>query len=76
MPRMRGFVNADSQGVIRIERPRHVDEIRWTADGSEPTTESSLYGEPIRLPAPVTVRCRGFNDGRPVTFVATLALGS
>lgn len=38
-------------------------EIRYTTDGSEPTTTSTLYSAPVTLTATTTVKAKAFRDG-------------
>jgi alpha-tubulin suppressor-like RCC1 family protein len=47
-------------------------EIRYTTDGSEPTTSSSLYTAPVGLSLPVTLKAKAFKLGlASTTTVAT-----
>ncbi|GMU91375.1 MAG: hypothetical protein AMXMBFR4_04330 [Candidatus Hydrogenedentota bacterium] len=55
------------QAVVHIEAPRAVSEIRFTTDGSDPTTSSPLYSGPFTLAESATVKARGFVGGRSVT---------
>jgi len=43
-------------------------EIRYTLDGSEPTTNSALYGVTIPLVATTTVKAKAFKVGQPDSF--------
>jgi chitinase len=38
-------------------------EIRYTTDGSEPTTTSTLYSAPVTLTATTTVKAKAFKNG-------------
>ena len=38
-------------------------EIRYTTDGSQPTSNSDLYSAPIHLIEPVTVKARAYKEG-------------
>ena len=42
-------------------------EVQYTLDGSEPTSESSLYSEPFNLTPSRLIRARVFKDGVPAS---------
>jgi alpha-L-fucosidase len=42
-------------------------EIRYSLDGSEPTMDSSVYQDPIRLDKTTTVKAQVFRDGQAVS---------
>lgn len=46
-------------------------EVRYTLDGSEPTTDSPTYASPFDVRSRVTVRARVYLNGFPVSEVAT-----
>lgn len=49
-------------------------EIRYTLDGSEPTRESALYGQPFDLEQTTTIKAKGFKEGyRPSRTLAIQA---
>jgi hypothetical protein len=52
---------------------RHVPnaEIRFTLDGSEPTSNSTLYRQPIKIDKTTTLKAAGFRDGECLTQVST-----
>jgi hexosaminidase len=50
-----------------------IGEIRYTVGGGEPTTASSLYGQPLALKANDKLRARTFVDGRPLGRVRELS---
>ena len=41
----------------------NADEVRWTVDGTDPTTESRLVDGPILIDVPATFKCRGLSMG-------------
>ncbi len=45
-------------------------EVRFTADGSVPTTDSARYEKPLRFTNTVTIQARSFHRGRPVSEVS------
>jgi uncharacterized repeat protein (TIGR03806 family) len=51
--------------------------IRYTLDGSKPTTSDAVYTEPIRLSGPTTVRAKAFKPGftKSVTAQETFIIG-
>jgi hypothetical protein len=46
-------------------------EIRYTADGSEPTESSALYAEPIELSATATIKAISLKRGYPPSFASS-----
>ena len=46
-------------------------QIRYTLDGSEPTTSSSLYTAPILLDSSATVKAKAFSSGAHESVTAT-----
>jgi len=46
-------------------------EIRYTLDGTEPTTESALYAAAIELTATTTVKARAYKDGMTKSAITT-----
>lgn len=56
----------DDPFELAITSPWHKDaEIRFTTDGSPPTTSSNLYKEFITIKDSVTFRAQTFKDGKP-----------
>jgi hypothetical protein len=51
--------------------------IRYTLDGSVPTTSDPLYQRPIQLTGPTTVRAKAFKPGftRSITAQQTFIIG-
>ena len=52
---------------------RHVPdaEIRFTLDGSDPTSNSTLYRQPIKIDKTTTLKAAGFRGGECLTQVST-----
>ncbi len=46
-------------------------EIRYTTNGSEPTTSSALYSEPVQISGTQTLKARAFKDGWSGSNVST-----
>jgi hypothetical protein len=40
--------------------------VRYTLDGSDPTADSPVYGKPITVTKPTTIKARCFKDGKPM----------
>jgi hypothetical protein len=51
--------------VIAMGSPEAGDEIRFTFDGSDPTSRSRLYSEPFPITRNTTLRLRSFRAGYP-----------
>jgi hypothetical protein len=56
---------------VRLTAPVPGARIRYTLDGSEPTSRSSSYDKPLFLAATTTVKARAFAAGLDDRFVAT-----
>jgi len=56
---------------INLSAPNGPAEIRYTLDGSRPTSDSPLYSGPITLAATTTVKARAFAPGYDDDFTAT-----
>ncbi len=52
-------------GYVTLSTATEGAEIRYTTDGSDPTTSSTLYDGSIRLTATTTVKAKAFVDGFP-----------
>ena len=59
---------------IKIAASSPALEIRYTLNGGDPKTSSSLYHEPILLRDTTTVEARAFHDGKPVSAVVQRTL--
>lgn len=46
-------------------------QIRYTLDGTDPTSESPLYGGPFQISSTTTVKARAFAKDTPPSFTAT-----
>jgi len=55
------------EAVVKIQGQKNVEEIHYTTDGTEPTLASTLYIGPIRIFENLTVKARGFAQGKSVT---------
>ena len=53
----------DVSQSVRITTPVSGAEIRYTLDGTEPTTSSSLYADPLELVSTTTVKAKAFTLG-------------
>jgi nicotinamidase-related amidase len=54
----------DNPAIVTLTAPWLDDtEIRYTADGSEPTIQSTLYSEPLTLDKTQTLRATAFRNG-------------
>jgi len=56
---------------VTIKSERQNVDLRYTVDGSIPTTESSLVRGPIKLTETTTLTARCFRDGKPVSSSAS-----
>ena len=66
---------ADGGLRVELECIRPDVEIRYTADGSEPTASSPLYTGPLTVGRATTLRCATFAGGRRMGAVLTLPIG-
>jgi alpha-mannosidase len=57
--------------AVALTSPVPGATIRYTVDGSEPTTASAVYREPLRLERTTTVKARAFAPGLDDRFVAS-----
>ena len=56
--------------VVSVTTKREKVELRYTRDGTVPTTTSPLVQGPVRLTQSAVVSARAFRDGQPVSGVA------
>ena len=52
--------------LVTLECEKYPSEVRYTTDGTDPTSESPLYRSPIAVEAPALVKASRFVDGVPV----------
>lgn len=64
-------IQRNQKGMVTIESPVSVREIRYTLDGSEPRASSALYTERFLLPQAATVKAKAFGKSQsgPVASV-------
>lgn len=67
--------NAQGTHVV-MTSPVEGAEIRYTADGSEPTAESTLYSNPVRIDSGATYRARVVSDTAFDSEVTEYVIGS
>ncbi len=60
------FSNAQ---LVTLSHPVSGTEIRYTTDGSDPTTSSTLYTSPFQVTASATVKARAFRSGNSASAV-------
>ena len=61
-----------SRATVTIDAGSPGIDIHYTLDGSEPTTESPLYSDPIAVADTLTVRAASFAHGKRVSTVSSL----
>ncbi|UCC43787.1 MAG: chitobiase/beta-hexosaminidase C-terminal domain-containing protein [Candidatus Zixiibacteriota bacterium] len=69
-------VTADSsafagQATFRMSSPVVGTAIYYTLDGTEPTTSSLLYTEPVSVAQTTTIKARGFKEGTESAHIAS-----
>jgi hypothetical protein len=60
--------------VVELSAPVTAWQIRYTTDGSEPGSESQLYGSPFEIEQTTTVKARAFWEDGIASRAATFAL--
>jgi len=60
------------EAAVRLIPSIEETDSRYTLDGSEPTADSPLYTEPIRLTRSTAIKARAFKDGKPAGPLASL----
>ena len=61
-------------GHLKVSLSRELDlfDLRYTLDGSEPTTESLLYDQPLELRAGDMLKAQTFRDGQAFSWLTVL----
>ncbi len=59
------FDPATRSHILTLESGEKASQIRYTLDGTEPTTAALLYQTPLMLNRPATIRARAFRAGQP-----------
>jgi len=63
-------INAQPDGAthaqVSLSNQASFGELRYTLDGSEPTSASPLYTQPLSLPFPTTLRANAFLGSQPL----------
>src|SRR5690606_6344108 len=52
---------------VSLRTQSYEPEIRYTVDGTEPTAESPVYQQAIKIPLPGTVKAATFRDGKRIS---------
>jgi chitinase len=65
-----GGGNYDNAVDVTLGENEAGAEIRYTLDGTAPTTSDMLYETPIRLTGPIVVRSRAFKPGFTRSIIA------
>jgi hypothetical protein len=52
---------------VNIQGQMNVEEIHYTIDGTNPTLASTIYDVPFKISENVTVKARGFAQGKSIT---------
>ncbi len=65
---------ADGKGALTLSNQTGFGTIHYTLDGSEPTTQSPTYAQPLDLPLPTTVKANAFAEGRALAVTRSFAL--
>jgi alpha-L-fucosidase len=71
-PKIESDVNIFVETIeVALKSDRENVELRYTLDGSTPSSNSTLVQGPIRLAETSTISARCFRDGKPVSEAAT-----
>ncbi len=62
------------QTEISIRKNENLSEIRYTLDGSVPTSQSDVYTSPIKVSETTTVTASCFKDGRALTGTSAITV--
>jgi hypothetical protein len=61
----------ETEQVVTLTSPwQDGAQIRYTLDGSEPTPQSTLYTEPLKLKQTTRLKASGFRDQQPVSLAS------
>ena len=71
IPEPMPFSHIQELPPVAIEGAREGLTIHYTLDGTEPTLESPIYGEPIRLENEAVLKARFFKGNQPLPLVAS-----
>ncbi len=63
---------SDNKTIVSIASGNKAAKIYYTTDGTEPTTESTLYTEPIAVTEAITLNAIAVADGYDASDIATL----
>ena len=68
----------ESRDRARVELSRQIPagEIRYTTNGTEPTSKSPVYKDLLNLPVPVTIKAATFIDAEPLSSTTTFEITS
>jgi len=72
--RIDAITTTPGRAQVTLANQVQFGDLRYTADGSEPTAQSPAYVTPIELPLPVTVKAASFADGQVLAATRTRAL--
>ncbi len=64
--RIRTEAKGRDRASVRLENQTGFGELRYTLDGSAPTSTSSLYRDAFDVALPTTLRANAFFDGKPL----------
>jgi hexosaminidase len=63
------FYPEDNQVAVALSTELGQGEIRYTIDGEDPTQSSPLYGQPLTLALPATLKAAAFRNGLAISPV-------
>jgi hexosaminidase len=64
------FYPEDNQVAVALSTELGQGKIRYTTDGADPTPSSPLYGQPLTLALPATLKAAAFLNGAAISPVA------